>query len=1139
MSDLKSCISCGATARNVSSRVEIEEQDIVAIAQLFAGTYDFDRCGACGSRQATHPEIRFYSEHGHVYVRRIMASSLSAAAQATTSYREVASADDLRSIIAEMMSPRRVLLHRMSMLGTVDKLVDWVTSNWTEMTADLFRVAHLITKVCAPGYRTSAPDGLKYLLGPEHIAKSIAVWPVAQALAWGCVADWVCKTPSARLEETLERFIAPGGVLPGTIDIHSNVLFQMGPELSRFHYTAHSVLASACAVASKENMRTLEDTRVLEWTHLFFQLEADVAAGRVSSDLERLKVSAERADSTIPYKPAWDAVSYLIKQHGFDFGLQSIADKAGHPGLLIDIFRTTRLVPARLDSLKNVFASSWNETNQIEILVGDLDLHLRSLIENGHLDECEEMISFAFGLSKNAEQNAAVKIALARYYRAQRQPGRVIERLGDKRQSSDEEASSLAQALLCSERAYALLQLCRLRDAHELAFQVGELAGDAPAPEVWLAVAIILRDTWQPDHALEILEKLQSVASHPLLALEVLEAIAITDFVLGRLEAALAITRGILDDFGNGNGCPGRVRALHACLLAMNGRDNDARVALVDLSKQKSEEPEYLLWEMLALVEMIERDRTHQQLVNIGTTIAEPLHQVIVDASARGECRLELATRHTLALWADVLDPQTSAVAWQEVQAARHNAGVPGDPVGFASLARFAYLAGRVEEGRGLLGCVPIGLMSQYGGVLDVAVASGGTARLARVLRKVVEAIITRGNATDLRIAGELQRDALGRVQSIARKMRSGKDIELLPFALSMEGLIRLAPSSGAIGVLEWVDGDEGLITIFTRLTASEVQTRLLPSPPVGHIRLVSEALSARLANWRPDRPGDPLDQPDWQRIETWLCEQLEADLGEDDHLVILENPLVSELPWHATRTVPWTVSYSSGWSQLIELNESPPTPPRNLGVIWVPRALESASVTEAMERSANSSRALAAQAKLDFLEVRHIEADSQKIGTMMEHCDMLKLLCHGFISPRQQEVAIMIAYEQRLPLANSAAADLPAGRMHRFGWQECNQLSRSPAIIWSGGCPTGRNHIVGLGERLGLFGALRAHGTRSVVAPRWDIWTREVLPVLDDAMQRYIIGSTTLGQALRDACRDATCSRWSAWSLAIEGDWR
>jgi hypothetical protein len=247
----------------------------------------------------------------------------------------------------------------------------------------------------------------------------------------------------------------------------------------------------------------------------------------------------------------------------------------------------------------------------------------------------------------------------------------------------------------------------------------------------------------------------------------------------------------------------------------------------------------------------------------------------------------------------------------------------------------------------------------------------------------------------------------------------------------------------------------------------------------------------------------------------------------------------VSGLPWHATRTAPWTISYSSGWSQLIELNECPPASPRNLGVIWVPRALESASVTEVMERSTNNSCTLAAQAQLLFLEARGLEADSQRIRTVMENCDMLKLLCHGFVSPRQQEVSIMIAYNQQLPLANSAAAELPAGRMHRFGWRECNQLTHSPTIIWSGGCSTGRAHIVGLGEHLGLFSALRAHGTRSVVAPRWDIWAHETIPVLDDAIQRYTIGRMSLRKALRDACRNATCSRWSAWALAIEGDWR
>jgi hypothetical protein len=266
MSDLTCCISCGAIAGTVVGRVEIEENDITALAQLFAGTYDFNHCGACGARQPTRPEISFNSERVPLIVRSIVTCSPPIAAHGKTGYRQVASADHLRRAIAEMMRPHRLLLHRMCMARTVPEFTNWVCSNWGEMTADLFRVAHLITKVLAPGYRTSVPDGLSYLLEPQVSEKSVKIWPVAQALAWGEAARWVCDTPSARLEATLDLFIAAGGVLPGTIDTMSK---SLSSERSLFHYVANSFLASASAILSKENMQALNFTHVLDWVHLF------------------------------------------------------------------------------------------------------------------------------------------------------------------------------------------------------------------------------------------------------------------------------------------------------------------------------------------------------------------------------------------------------------------------------------------------------------------------------------------------------------------------------------------------------------------------------------------------------------------------------------------------------------------------------------------------------------------------------------------------------------------------------------------------------------------------------------------------------------------------------------------------------
>jgi len=61
------------------------------------------------------------------------------------------------------------------------------------------------------------------------------------------------------------------------------------------------------------------------------------------------------------------------------------------------------------------------------------------------------------------------------------------------------------------------------------------------------------------------------------------------------------------------------------------------------------------------------------------------------------------------------------------------------------------------------------------------------------------------------------------------------------------------------------------------------------------------------------------------------------------------------------------------------------------------------------------------------------------------------------------------------------------------------------------------------------------------VVGPRWDITADLVLPVLDDAMARWLRGKISFGEALHAACVEASRKRPRsvAWALSLEGDGR
>src|SRR5205823_3054683 len=98
---------------------------------------------------------------------------------------------------------------------------------------------------------------------------------------------------------------------------------------------------------------------------------------------------------------------------------------------------------------------------------------------------------------------------------------------------------------------------------------------------------------------------------------------------------------------------------------------------------------------------------------------------------------------------------------------------------------------------------------------------------------------------------------------------------------------------------------------------------------------------------------------------------------------------------------------------------------------------------------------------------------DATAARRVLEGAGLAKLLCHGFIDPRAHEVALMLAHAGGLPLRDSAVAATSQGRAHRLSWRDLQRLPRAAPVVFSAACSTGLSHVAGLGERLGLFGAL------------------------------------------------------------------
>jgi hypothetical protein len=210
------------------------------------------------------------------------------------------------------------------------------------------------------------------------------------------------------------------------------------------------------------------------------------------------------------------------------------------------------------------------------------------------------------------------------------------------------------------------------------------------------------------------------------------------------------------------------------------------------------------------------------------------------------------------------------------------------------------------------------------------------------------------------------------------------------------------------------------------------------------------------------------------------------------------------------------------------------------VGLVEVPRFGESAAILQAMEQSRQRTESLADALGISVILTRGPACDAAALRFVLQEVQVAKLLCHGYVDPQDSNVALMIAHEGTIPFADSVSAGTPEGQLHRFSWRDCEELLAAPRVVFSAACSSGQAYVRGLGERLGLFGAMRRRGTRSLVAPRWDIDPEFVLPILDEVMEGFLTGDD-LDHALLDASSRASLKypKWIAWALSLEGSWR
>jgi len=312
------------------------------------------------------------------------------------------------------------------------------------------------------------------------------------------------------------------------------------------------------------------------------------------------------------------------------------------------------------------------------------------------------------------------------------------------------------------------------------------------------------------------------------------------------------------------------------------------------------------------------------------------------------------------------------------------------------------------------------------------------------------------------------------------------------------------------------------LRVLFLLLLENEEEVKALWLRPDGECGLTSLTIEApelgRISTEFAARAATALTATQMESLEdvarpalAALGEAIEAHARAGEHVCVLPSPALLGLPLHA--------AWGSDGSLLLERHSIGIAP--NLSVVC--RCLEGSAVGGGAAEGAAAGSCLIATVckegdRVDFVEVAEaaaerieatlgsapvtsltgVDCSKQRLLAEIEGCERFVFIGHGAHAPRAHGRGLCVAAEGQLPSAPLPVDAVPDLRRFMIDAGDLEGLSRTPASVASIACSSGRSFAGGGGTRLGLERALFAGGTRTILAPLWDVNAPSALRFLE-----------------------------------------
>ncbi len=1131
----------------------LSSSDPVALSALISGELDEAKCEVCKVRLDVKNTIIVISQDNDEVIILFGTLAWSAAEQTIQKIRSempgrevlaVANTEELKQAAVKIVKRGLRALVGAQRAELANGLQDYLVREWPSLTNEVFAAGRVSLTVPVPGVKVAAIGEHAATATIEDATRSLAN---LQAQTW--IMMWIAwngPTPERFLEHDLSSHIDRDALVDGAAALGLEMLGKIGahPELSgRALYCLEAVRASICAASQQPN------PHATEWAKQFLLCEGRPSGEDEASpaEIRQLLVSEARARETLPYEALWDAIVMLTSGRLDVLGqirMEEACAKAGHPELLDNLLAGMRIqfngedpVAFALDFIK--LASERLGGDQI---VEVPDAVIQPLIDARDADGLERIAAAIAGQRLgDRTSEAAADAWLGARLKLILEPKRFLDRIGYEPRDWEQALPRRARTRLWLERSNHLRLIGRGIEALRVLEEAIRTGGDAIEANSVRTLernrAVLLRETGAPDESVRILTELAEGAEGGE-KIQVFNSLGTSKAFLGDYEGAEEALRVALACAkGPYAGEKPALQATLAFLLAARGSLDQ----LLKMEHSEIQGPAAIVaagsgW---ATALLNGNELPDDRLKDV-IWISEQLEEVLKRAVERGAHSMAFNAVRVLASILDVVDPERASGFWEMARNMARDSGLPPDPIVSLALAERAYQVGDVLHGRELLAETAVATEASFGGLADISRALAGSERLERRLFDVGAAVLE-GNRdfSDIRLLGEMQRDTLARARSLRLQTAPSEIISEFRAGISEQLVARLAPDTGSLGVLEWVHAREYFIALLTVIDSSgTVRTEYLPAIGIPFHEAV-ERLTWNLSTWTRRRRDEPFDIDEWTILKSWLREAVEHHLKEGDHLIVIENEAVAGIPWHVAVAGRWTCSYASGWLSLLSLAPNANGGLGPIGVAMVPEARDSSEIESAMRASADRTKTFARAAGIDYLEASGLACNRERFSQLMGEARLVKVLCHGYVQSSTRDVAWLLGDGRGLPVAIAVATESHLAAAHRFSWRDASILKRTPDVVFSAACSSGFSHLAGVGERLGLMTGLRSGGTRSFVAPRWDVVAEDVLPVLDDALERFWKYGR-LAKSVADAGAAAKhLPDWLRWSIAVEGDWR